>query len=151
MLRRARASIEKHEVQTNTMTAIVADLAIDAARNGRRDEAIDDLRALLALHMDRGIRVEVGCTADALVRLLIERGDIADFTEAHRIIDDWRAQRPGIPAADLWWLKSRALLAKAEGDLDGFTELAMQYLELCEKLDARGRVGEARQMARTGG
>jgi adenylate cyclase len=149
VLGRARASIEKHEVQTNTMTAIVADLAIDAARKGRRDEAIDDLRALFALHMDRGIRAEVGCTGESFVRLLVDRGTTEDLAEAHRIVDDWRAQRPGIPAADLWWLKSRALLAEAEGDLEGCGELAKQYLNLCETLDARGRLAEARRMAVT--
>jgi adenylate cyclase len=150
MLRRARASIDKRKVQTIVMTAIGADLAIDAALNGRRDEAIDDLRTLFALHADSGIRLEVGCTAEALVRLLIERGDSDDFAEAHRIVDDWRARRPGIPATDLWWLKSRALLAKAEGDCDGYAEMATRYLELCEELDARGRLAEAHRMADTG-
>jgi adenylate cyclase len=47
---------------------------------------------------------------------------------------------------DLWWLKSCALLANAEGALDSYTALAQQYLELCEKLDARGRLAEARRM-----
>ena len=47
---------------------------------------------------------------------------------------------------DLWWLRSRALLAKAEGDADGHAVLANQYLSLCEKLDARGRLDEARRM-----
>jgi adenylate cyclase len=149
LLQRARASIEKHKVQTNVMTVIGADLAIDAARKGRRDEAIDDLRTLFALHLDSGIRVELGCTAEALVRLLIERGDSDDFAEAHRIVDEWRVRRPGIPAADLWWLKSRALLAKAESDWDDYAELASQYLKLCEKLDAVGRVAEARRMVST--
>ena len=46
---------------------------------------------------------------------------------------------------DLWWLKSRALLAKAEG-ANGHAKLAKQYLELCEKIDARGRLAEARRM-----
>jgi adenylate cyclase len=150
LLQRARASIDKHKVQTNVMTAIGADLALDAARKGRRDEAIDDLRDLFAHHVDRGIRVEVGRTAEALVTLLVDRAGIDDFAEAHNIVDDRRARHPGIPATDLWWLKSRALLANAEGDVDGYTELAMQYLELCEKLDARGRLAEARQMVRTG-
>jgi adenylate cyclase len=149
LLQRARASIEKHEVQTNLMTAIGADLGIDAARKGRRDEAIGDLRALFALHLDSGIRVEVGCTAEALVSLLIERGDSADLAQAHRIVDEWPVRRPGIPAADLWWLKSRALLAKAENDWDDYAELASQYLELCEELDARGRLDEARRMVNT--
>jgi adenylate cyclase len=149
VLGRARASIGKHKVQTNTITAIGGDLAIEAARKGERDEAIDDLRALFALHMDRGVRAEVGCTGEALVWLLIDRGSTDDLAEAHRIVDEWQVRRPGIPAADLWWLKSRALLAKAEGDRAGYAELATQYLELCEKLDARGRLAEAHRMVST--
>jgi adenylate cyclase len=150
LLQRARASIEKHRVQTNVMTAIGADLAIDAAQKGRRDEAIDDLRTLFAHHMDSGIRVEVGCTGEALVRLLIDRGSTDDLAEVHRIVDDWQVQRPGIPASDMWWLKSRALLAKAEGELGRYGELAQEYLVLCEKLDARGRLAEARRMVDVG-
>jgi adenylate cyclase len=149
MLEHARASIEKHKVLTNQLTPIGADLAIDAACKGRRDEAIGDLRALFALHMDSGVRVEVGCTGEALVRLLIDRGTADDLAETHRIVDDWQARRPGIPALDLWWLKSRALLSKAEGNFSAYAELAKQYLELCEKLDARGRLAEARRMANT--
>jgi adenylate cyclase len=147
----ARASIMKHTVMTtNLMPAIAADLAIDAAHNGRRDEAIEELRLLFAHHMDTGIRTEVGCIGGALVDLLIDRGAADDLAEAHRIIDEWQVRRPGIPAADLWWLKSRALVAKADGDSDGYDTLAMQYLELCEKLDARGRFAEARQMISPG-
>ena len=47
---------------------------------------------------------------------------------------------------DLWWLKSRALLANAEGNSDDYAALARQYYQLCEKLDARGRLDEARRM-----
>ena len=87
-----------------------------------------------------------GCPGEALIELLVERGSVDDLAEAHQIVDQWHAQRPGIPALDLWWLKSRALLAKAEGNSDSYAELARQYLELCEKLDARGRLAEARRM-----
>ena len=73
------------------------------------------------------------CPGEALVGLLIERGSTDDLAEAHRIVDQWQAQRPGIPALDLWWLKSRALLAKAEGDSDGYAELANQYLAAVRK------------------
>jgi adenylate cyclase len=149
MLERARARIEKHKVLTSLMTPIGADLAIDAARKGRRDEAIDDLRALFSLHMDRGVRVEIGCAGEALVTLLVDRGATDELAEAHRIVDDWEARRPGIPALDLWWLKSRALLAKAESDWDEYAELASQYLKLCERLDARGRLAEAHRMVST--
>ncbi|HEY1440767.1 MAG TPA: hypothetical protein VGF65_08000, partial [Mycobacterium sp.] len=71
---------------------------------------------------------------------------IDDLTEADQIVAEGQTRRPGIPAMDLWWLKSRALLAKMEGDSKGYAEFATQYLELCEKLDARGRLDEARQM-----
>jgi adenylate cyclase len=146
VLERARASIRKHKMLIHGLATIGADLAIDAARKGQRDEAIDDLRASFWLHMVSGFRVVVGCPGEALVGLLIERGSIDDFTEAHRIVDQWQARQPGIPALDLWWLKSRALLARAEGDSDCYAELANQYLSLCEKLDARGRLDEAHQM-----
>ena len=81
--------------------------------------------------------------------MTIYASTVDDFAEAHRIVDEWRVRRPGIPAADLWWLKSRALLAKAESDWDDYAELASQYLKLCEKLDAPGRVAEAHRMVST--
>ena len=96
--------------------------------------------------MSSGSRVFVGCPGEALVGLLIERGSTDDLAEAHRIVDQWQTQRLNIPALDLWWLKSRALLAEAEGNSDYYTKLANQYLQLCEKLDARGRLPEARRM-----
>ena len=146
VLERARASILKHRVLSVALATIGADLAIDAAGKGQRDEAIDELRTSLSLEMASGTRVFVGCSAETLIELLIDRGGLDDLTEAHRFVDLWQARRRGIPAMDLWWLKSCALLAKAEGDPDGYAELARQYLELCEKLDARGRVAEARRM-----
>jgi adenylate cyclase len=146
VLHKAHANMRKHKGLTIALPAVGADLAIDAARHGRIDEAIDELHATFALHMAGGSRVFVGCAGEVLVGLLIERGSTDDLTEAHRIVDHWQDRRPGIPALDLWWLKSRALLAKVEGDSEGYAELATQYLELCEKLDARGRLDEARQM-----
>jgi adenylate cyclase len=146
VLHKAHANMRKHKGLTIALPAVGADLAIDAARHGRIDEAIDELHATFALHMAGGSRVFVGCAGEALVGLLIERGSTDDLTEAHRIVDHWQDRPHGVPALDLWWLKSRALLAKVEGDSDGYAELATQYLELCEKLDARGRLDEARQM-----
>jgi adenylate cyclase len=150
VLEQARANHTKHKVMTNTMTAVGADLALDAALRGRLDEAIEDLRALFALHVDGGVCIETCCTTEALVELLIDRGAATDIVEARHIVDGWPVRRPAIPAADLWWLKSRALLAKSDGDLTEYAEVAAQYLELCERLDARGRLVEARLMLGTG-
>jgi len=146
VLHKAHANMRKHKALTFALPAVVADLAIDAARHGRIDEAIDDLRAMFAFHTTGGSRILIGCAGEALVGLLIERGSNDDLTEAHGIVDYWQDRRPGIPALDLWWLKSRALLAKSEDDFGGYAELAKQYLSVCERLDARGRLAEARQM-----
>ncbi|MDT5207079.1 MAG: hypothetical protein QOD34_3715 [Mycobacterium sp.] len=146
LLRKAHANMRKHKGLSFALPAVGADLAIDAARHGRIDEAIDDLRAVFAFHTTGGSRILTGCAGEALVGLLIERGSTDDLTEAHGIVDYWQERRPGIPALDLWWLKSRALLAKSENDFGGYAELAKQYLSVCESLDARGRLAEARQM-----
>ena len=146
VLQRLRTDVEKHKMFKLAAATLDAVLEIDAARKGKLDEAIDVLRASFALHMSSGSRVFVGCPGEALVGLLIERGSTDDLAEAHRIVDQWQTQRLNIPALDLWWLKSRALLAEAEGNSDYYTKLANQYLQLCEKLDARGRLPEARRM-----
>jgi adenylate cyclase len=142
-----RAYMRKHDVLTFALPAITADLAIDAARHGLIDEGIDELRDTFALHMAGGSHVLVGCAGEALVDLLIERGSTDDLADARRIVDEWQSRRPGIPALDLWWLKSRALLANTQHNSAGYAEHSKQYLELCEKLDARGRLAEARRMA----
>ena len=146
VLQSAQTNSQKHKVIAFARATIDADLAVDAARKGQRDEAINRLRACFSLHMGRGFRPLATCPGEALVELLTDRGAVDDLAEAHRIVDEWQAQRPGIPALDLWWLKSRALLAKAEGNSDAYAKLANQYLALCERLDARGRLAEARRM-----
>jgi len=78
--------------------------------------------------------------------LLIERGSSENLTEAHQIVERWQVRPPGIAATDLWWLKSRALLAGADGNSDVYAELAKTYLAFCTKLDARGRLPEAHRM-----
>ncbi len=146
VLERAQTTIQRHRVMAIALATIGADLAIDAARRGRRDEASMTFVPRFRCTWVTAFEFFAGCPGEALVELLIDRGSIDDLAEAHRIVDQWQAQRPGIPALDLWWLKSRALLAKAEGNSDAYAELANQYLALCEKLDARGRLAEARRM-----
>jgi adenylate cyclase len=146
VLERARANILKHKVWILALATLGPDLAIDNARKGRRDEAIEELRGSVSIQLAGGSLVFVGCACEALVELLIDRGTVDDFAEANRIVDQWQACRPDSPALDLWWLKSRALLARAEDGSERYAELATQYLALCEKLDARGRLADARRM-----
>ncbi|WP_286149077.1 adenylate/guanylate cyclase domain-containing protein [Mycobacterium sp. IS-1496] len=146
LLEHARDSMRERRILPIGLATIAADLALDAAREGRCDDVIDDLRAAFKVHMGSGTRIFGVCAGEALMEVLLTRGTADDLSEAHQVIEQWLDRRPGIPALDLWWLKSRALLAKAEGDRPAHTRLAAQYLELCEKLDARGRLAEARRL-----
>ena len=112
LLERLRTDVEKHKMFKLMAGTLDAVLEIDAARKGKLDEAIDVLRGSFSLHMSSGSRVFVGCPGEALVGLLIERGSTDDLAEAHRIVDRWQTQRLNIPGLDLWWRKSRALLAQ---------------------------------------
>ncbi|MGE2713465.1 ATP-binding protein [Mycolicibacterium litorale] len=146
LLEQARHSMRKHRMFSVGLATIDADLAVEAARKGRCDEAIEDLRHSYQVHMGSGSRVFGVCAGEALTEVLLTRGSADDIAEAHRVVDHWRDCRPHIPALDLWWLKSRALLAKADGDRPAHTRLARSYLDLCEKLDARGRIPHARRL-----
>ena len=72
-----RQASRRHKMLTFALATIGADLAIDAARRGKRDEAIDDLRASFSLHMSSGTRVFAGCPGEALV-------DASHRTRIHR-------------------------------------------------------------------
>lgn len=147
VLEEARAGIVKHRMWTLALTTIGPDLALEAARKGQLDEAISDLRNSVRWQLTGGSRVFEGYASEALIELLIARGTGDDLAEARRVVDDWEQRRPGYPALDLWWLKSRALLARAEGDSGGYAGLARQYLAACESLHALGRLEQAQQMA----
>ncbi|MCG7606791.1 MULTISPECIES: ATP-binding protein [Mycobacterium] len=149
-LRRALSYVDQHSSMTFIKPTIIADLAIDAVRKGDRAKALTDLRAGFARYAERGSRVFLGYLGEALVEILVGPGSGADkdeLAEARRLVGRWQQLRPGIPALDMWWLRSRALLAQAEGDATGHAELSAQYLKLCERLDARGRLADARRMA----
>lgn len=141
LLRDARAGMRRHRMFEMGTAAIDADLAVHAARNGSCDKAIEQLRHAYAVHMGGGSPVYGVSAGEALIDVLLTRGTADDICEARRIVDHWQDRRPGIPALDLWWLKARTLLADADADRPA---LARQYLDLCEKLDARGRLTQAR-------
>lgn len=146
VLRRAQANIMKYRVGVVGLTTIIRDLAVDSAHRGATDRAIGELRTLRS--QTSGCSPVFGVVAnEALVELLVERGRPDDLSEARHIVEQWQQERRGIPALDLWWLKSRALLARVEDSAAAYAEVAGQYLELCETLDARGRLEEAQRLA----
>lgn len=142
-LRQAQSFIDEHRSMTLLRPSITADLAIDAVRNGERGQALEDLRSGYARSVDAGSLLFLGYLGEALVATLVEGGSVDELTEAQRIVEQWQQLRPGAEALDLWWLRSRALLARARDDARGYAALSAQYLDLCEKVDARGRFDHA--------
>jgi adenylate cyclase len=78
----------------------------------------------------------------ALIELLLERGSVDDLIDAHGVITEWEARRlpAPIPGLHLWRLKCRAMVTKAEGNEAAYAEVARQYRELAERLDARTEI-----------
>ncbi|OMC33967.1 adenylyl cyclase [Mycobacterium sp. GA-1841] len=145
-LRQALSFIDGHRSMTFIKPTIIADLALDAVHHGDRARGLAELRSGFARYGDIGSKFFLGYLGEPLVELLVASGSELERAEAHRILEHWQELRPGIPALDLWWLRSQALLAHADGDVPGGAELSAQYLALCEKLDARGRLDVARRM-----
>jgi adenylate cyclase len=148
LLKEARAGIEKHRIQSFLLCSVMADLAVDSARNGAYENALEDARRAYRSQLGAGSPTMIGHTAETLIELLVDRASPADKAQARRIADEVAGMAlPGpVPAIDLCRLKCRAMVAKADGDTAGYADLAARYLALVEALDACGRLGEARRM-----
>jgi adenylate cyclase len=146
-LGKALGLIESRELSVMMGTAVITDLAREAARTGDVDYAIERLRGLLATKAAGGSRLLAGLPVEALVELLTDRARAGDLEEAHRLVAQWESCQVGIPTVDLWWLRTSALVARADGDGPGFAEAARRYLTCCEELGARGRLADARHLA----
>jgi adenylate cyclase len=148
LLEEARAGIERHGIQTFLWCSVAADLAVDYARKGAQNDAIDTARRAYRSPLGAGSPPMIGRTAETLIELLLERGSPADVAEARSVasaVADMRLPAP-VAAIDLCRLKCRLMVSRSEGDAAGYADLAPQYLAMVERLDARGRLAEARQM-----
>jgi adenylate cyclase len=148
LLEEARAGIERHGIQTFLLCSVLADLAVEAARKGAHDDAILTARRGYRSQLDAGSPTMVCRTAETLIELLVGRGSSADAAEARSVaaaVTDMRLPSE-VPALDLCRLKCLLMVSRSEGEGSGYADLARQYLALVERLDACGRLAEARQM-----
>ena len=111
LLERAQSGIVTHHLQGFALAIIGPQLALEEARCGRRDEAIDTLRGLVALYRADAQFPLLACPAKALCELLIARGAPGDLSEAADIIEGWRPGSPDTTPMDRWTHRVRALLA----------------------------------------
>ncbi len=124
LLQRAEAGITTHRLQEFALAFIGPQLAREAARRGRRDEAIEALRARVSLHENNAPVVLLGGPAEALCELLVDRGGPADLREVGDILARWQCRSPGTVPMDRWTHRVRASLAAAQAHRPRRPELA---------------------------
>jgi hypothetical protein len=121
-----------------------ADLVIarEKARRGERDTAIPAMRSAVE-ELFRTGQLGAGVMATAvLVETLLERGVEGDIADAERAIERL-ANTPnyaGSAVCDIWFLRLRALLSRAEGDAIAYQDLVNRYLSTARSLGFEGHI-----------
>jgi adenylate cyclase len=146
ILEQARARILRHRTMASILGAIEAELALARARRG--EDVIEEIRANFAQHAALYSWTVVGYVAEALIKVLLDRGSADDLAEARGVVAEWVNQPVfSAPGFGLWPLKCLIMVTRADGDAAGYAALAKQYLHAVERLDARGELDNARRMA----
>ena len=124
-------------------------VARENARRGDRDEAIALMQAAIDHMVHQGQLLVWGMPATAvLVETLLDRGTEDDLREAEAAIE----RLASAPAAerlamrDIWLLRSRALLARARGDVAEYARLRDNYRDLATALGFEGHTDWAEAM-----
>jgi class 3 adenylate cyclase len=125
-------------------------LARERFRCGDRDEAIQLMRTATDDLFREGRLLGWGMTATGvLVEALLERGADGDVSEAEAAIERLAAAPTddGLAARDIWLLRLRALLARAQGDAAAYTHFRDCYRDMARTLGFEGHIAWAEAMA----
>ena len=105
----------------SALTIVDPEFAMEKARTGDLDGAIEMVRAVVNGTYESGDMIWRGRATNVLVELLVRRGSGGDLREAQAAIDRLAAvpTDPGFVLHELPLLRSRALIARAHGDENG--------------------------------
>jgi class 3 adenylate cyclase len=105
------------------------ELAMEKARIGDLDGAIETVRAVVDGAYESGDMIWRGRATEVLVQLLVQRGSFGDQQNAQAAIDRLAAvpTDPGFVLHELPLLRSRALLAHARGDENSYRNFLEQH------------------------
>jgi hypothetical protein len=114
----ARDAAVTERFSLSALTIVDPEFAMEKARAGDLDGAIEMVRAVVDGAYESGDMIWRGRATSVLVELLVRRGFVADQREAQAAIDQLAAvpTDPGFVLHELPLLRSRALLALARGD-----------------------------------
>jgi hypothetical protein len=124
-------------------------LSRERARRGDRDEAIALMRAAVDHLFREGRLLWWGPAATGvLVETLLDHGAESDTAEAEAAIDRLAAAPADdeVVMRDIWLLRLRALLARAQGDDVAYRDLVSRYRAMAESLGFEGHTAWAEAM-----
>ena len=125
-------------------------LARERARGGDRDGAIPLMFAAVDQLVREGQLLSWGTPATGvLVETLLDRGAEGDVVEAEAAIERL-AETPaddGLVMREVWLLRLRALLARAQGDAGAYAHLRDRYCAMAESLGFEGHIAWAKAMS----
>ncbi len=138
-LERARNMIVKHRVLAVARAPIEADLAVEQARAGDRDAAIETARGVIHRQVAQSDTTFFTVSTSAFVQLLTDRGRSEDIAEATTLVEVMEKQARHIPVAafQLGVAYCRLVVDSATGDN---TTAAAKYHELVLRTGARGEL-----------
>jgi len=123
--------------------------AREKARRGDRDGGIPLMRTAADHLFREGRLLAWGVpTTGVLVETLLDRGADGDVAEAEAAIERLAAVQtdPGFVLRDIWLLRLRALLARAQGDEDGYRDYRDRYRKMATDLGFEGHMKWAEAM-----
>ncbi len=125
----AREAAMTERFSLSALTIVDPEFAIEKARTGDLDGAIEMSRAVVDGAYESGDMIWRGRASAVLVDLLVRRGSAGDHREAQAVIDRLAAvpTDPGFVLHEFSLLRSRALLAQAHGD----DKSRRKFIECC--------------------
>ncbi len=123
--------------------------ARERARRGDRDDAIPLMAAAVG-HLFREGQLLLWAipATGVLVETLLDRGADGDVLEAEAAIERLAAvpADEGLVIREIWLLRLRALLARAQGDAAGYQQLRDRYRDMAKTLCFEGHIAWAEAM-----
>jgi hypothetical protein len=117
-------------------------------RRGDRDEALPPMRAAVKEMFDAGQFPSCDVATAALVETLLDRGTEAHMAEAEAAIERLTAAPTddGLVIREIWLLRLRALLARAEGDDAAYLRFRLRYRDMARSFGFEGHIAWAEAM-----
>jgi adenylate cyclase len=122
--------------------------ALEKARTGDVDGAIELARPALEFEYACGDTILLAWATAALVQVLLRRGGQTDLQEAQAAIERLAAvpTEPGFVMNDIWLLRMRAWEAQARGDEPAHRDYRDRYRDMANSLGFEGHIKWASEM-----